>query len=99
MRHYAASVGIPGGRCLPFALGIYTRRTGRGCQDAMDWCARTATVTLAGPSSATTPSTPAVARPALRWVACPVSSRSDLPSRATGGRRDGVPGGVGDRDP
>ena len=34
----------------------------------MVWCARTATAILAGPSKATTRSTPAVARPALRWV-------------------------------
>ena len=43
--------GMPSGRCLPFALGIYTRRTGRGCQDPAAWCARTATAILAGRKS------------------------------------------------
>jgi hypothetical protein len=42
----------------------------RTCQDVAVWCARTATFIPAGPSRATTPSTPAVARPALRWVTC-----------------------------
>jgi hypothetical protein len=62
--------GMPSGRCFPLALGIYTRRTGRGCQDAMDWCTRTAIAIRAGLSNATSPSTPAVMRPALRWVTC-----------------------------
>ena len=33
-------------------------------------CTRTASAILAGPSSATTRSIPAVRRPALRWVTC-----------------------------
>src|ERR1700677_1383174 len=49
---------------------MYTRRTGLGCQVVTDWCTCTAIAILAGPSRATTPSTPAVARPALRWVTC-----------------------------
>ena len=61
---------MPSGRCLPLALGIYTRRTGRGCQDARLWCTRTATAILDRESSATSRSAPAVARPALRWVTC-----------------------------
>jgi hypothetical protein len=36
----------------------------------MDWCARTATAILARESRATSRSTPAVARPVLRWVTC-----------------------------
>jgi len=64
------STGIPSGRCLPSALGIYTRRTGRGCQVLAVRCARTAIAILAGPSRATTRSIPAVRRPALRWATC-----------------------------
>ena len=52
------------------AFGIYTRRTGRGFQDATDWCTRTATCALASGVSATSPSIPAVLRPALRCVTC-----------------------------
>jgi hypothetical protein len=64
------STGIPSGRCFPFALGMYTRRTGRGFQDRADWCACTASAILDEPSSATTRSVPAVRRPALRWATC-----------------------------
>ena len=64
------STGIPSGRCFPFALGIYTRRTGRGRQDRAERCTRTASAILAGLSSATTRSVPAVRRPALRWATC-----------------------------
>jgi hypothetical protein len=52
------------------ALGIYTRRTGTGTQDLTVQCACTAVAILAGPSSATTRSIPAVRRPVLRWAAC-----------------------------
>ena len=72
MRHYAASVGIPSG--LSFArfdaFGMYTRRTARGFHDEMDWCTRTATCALASGVKATSPSIPAVLRPALRCVTC-----------------------------
>src|SRR5229473_2677224 len=72
MRHYAASVGIPSG--LSFArfdaFGMYTRLTARGFHDEMDWCTRTATCALASEVSATSPSIPAVLRPALRCVTC-----------------------------
>jgi hypothetical protein len=61
---------MPSGRCFPLALGTYTRRTGKGSQDAIERCACTASAILDGPSSTTTPSTPAVRRPALRWVTC-----------------------------
>jgi hypothetical protein len=55
---------------LSLALGIYTRLTARGCHDVMDWCTRTATCALASEVIATSPSTPAVLRPALRCVTC-----------------------------
>ena len=64
------TTGIPSGRCFPLALGTYTRRTGRGFQDFTVRCTSRAIVILAGPSSATTRSIPAVRRPALRWVTC-----------------------------
>jgi len=71
-RHYAASVGMPSG--LSFArsdaFGMYTRLTAPGCHDEMDWCTRTAACILASGVSATSPSIPAVLRPALRWVTC-----------------------------
>jgi hypothetical protein len=66
------STGIPSG--LSFArfdaFGIYTRLTARGCHDGRDWCTRTATAVLASEVSATSPSIPAVLRPALRCVTC-----------------------------
>src|SRR5260370_16086189 len=72
MRHDAASFGIPSG--LSFArfdaFGMYTRRTARGFHDEMDWCTRTATFALASGVNATSPSIPAVLRPALRCVTC-----------------------------
>jgi hypothetical protein len=52
------------------AFGIYTRRTGKGSQDLTVRCTSRAIFILAGPSSATTLSIPAVRRPALRWVTC-----------------------------
>ena len=64
--------GMPGG--LSFArfdaFGMYTRLTGTGCHELMDWCTRTATRILAAEVSATSPSIPAVARPVLRCVTC-----------------------------
>jgi hypothetical protein len=72
MRHYAASVGMPSGLSLARfdAFGIYTRLTARGAHDERDWCTRTATPALAWEVSATSPSIPAVLRPALRCVTC-----------------------------
>ena len=52
------------------AFGMYTRRTARGFHDVMDWCTRTATSALASGVRATSPSIPAVLRPALRCVTC-----------------------------
>src|SRR6266568_4483742 len=77
MRHYAASVGIPSGRSFARfdAFGIYTRLTARGRHDEMDWCTRTATSALASGVKATSPSIPAVLRPALRCVTC----RTEVP--------------------
>lgn len=49
---------------------MYTRRTGRGRHDVMDWCTRTATRALAPGVKATSPSIPAVRRPVLRCVTC-----------------------------
>src|SRR5215470_7007971 len=50
------------------AFGIYTRLTATGCHDEMDWCTRTATSSLAVEVNASSPSIPAVLRPALRCV-------------------------------
>jgi hypothetical protein len=64
--------GMPSG--LSFArfdaFGIYTRLTARGRQDVMVACTRTATSALEEEVSATSPSMPAVLRPALRCVTC-----------------------------
>ena len=64
--------GIPSG--LSFArfdaFGMYTRLTARGCQVAMLACTRTATSARAWEVNATSPSIPAVLRPALRCVTC-----------------------------
>ena len=49
---------------------MYTRLTARGCQDETWRCTRTATSALAWEVSATSPSIPAVLRPALRCVTC-----------------------------
>ncbi len=70
MRHYAVSVGIPSGRSFARfdAFGMYTRLTARGFHDERDWCTRTATSALASGVKATSPSIPAVLRPALRCV-------------------------------
>jgi hypothetical protein len=50
------------------AFGMSTRRTGRGSQDFTVRMTSRAVAILAGPSSATNRSIPAVRRPALRWV-------------------------------
>src|SRR6201999_4110047 len=50
--------------------GICTRLTATGVQDEADRCTRTATCALASGVSATSPSIPAVLRPALRCVTC-----------------------------
>ncbi len=64
--------GIPSG--LDFAgfdaFGINTRLTARGVQDETDRCTRTATSPRALEVKATSPSIPAVLRPALRCVTC-----------------------------
>ena len=62
--------GIPNGRCFPLAFGMCTRRTGSGFQERSVWCTATAISALVCDDSATCPSTPAVRRPALRWVTC-----------------------------
>ena len=64
--------GMPGGRSFARfdAFGMCTRRTARGFHDERDWCTRTATPALASGVKATSPSIPAVLRPALRCVTC-----------------------------
>jgi len=64
--------GMPSGRSFARfdAFGMYTRRTARGLHDEMDWCTCTATSALASGVKATSPSIPAVLRPALRCVTC-----------------------------
>jgi hypothetical protein len=52
------------------AFGMCTRLTARGFHDDRDWCTRTATPALASEVSATSPSIPAVLRPAFRCVTC-----------------------------
>ncbi len=49
---------------------MYTRLTARGFHDEMDWCTRTATSARASEVNATSPSIPAVLRPALSCVTC-----------------------------
>ena len=60
--------GIPSGRCFPLALGIYTRLTGRAAHGSARRCAQSARSALASGVSATSPSMPAVMRPALSSV-------------------------------
>src|SRR5450759_4270839 len=70
--HLSAITGIPSGLSfarLP-AFGMYTRRTGRGRQESRWECTCTASIILVGEVSATSPSIPAVERPALRCVTC-----------------------------
>src|SRR5450755_5181672 len=64
--------GIPSGLDLAGfdAFGIYTRLTATGFQDETDRCTRTATSPRALEVKATSPSIPAVLRPALRCVTC-----------------------------
>jgi len=64
--------GMPSGRSFARfdAFGMCTRRTARGFHDERDWCTRTATPALASGVKATSPSIPAVLRPALRCVTC-----------------------------
>src|SRR6266516_4882423 len=68
--HLSMITGIPSG--LDFAgfdaFGIYTRLTATGFQDETDQCTRTATSPRALEVKATSPSIPAVTRPALRCV-------------------------------
>ena len=66
----SASAGIPSGRRFPLAFGTYTRRTGSGSQVRMVSCTRTAISALARDVRATSPSIPAVLRPAFRCVTC-----------------------------
>ena len=64
------TVGIPSGRrfaLLPL-FGMYTRLTGWAVNDSMSCCTRSAKSALASGVSTTSPSTPAVKRPALRSV-------------------------------
>jgi len=56
----ALHAGIPSGLSLPFALGIYTRRTGKGSQDDMVRSTSRAIAIRAAESRTTTPSMPAV---------------------------------------
>jgi hypothetical protein len=66
------STGIPSG--LSFArfdaFGMYTRLTAEGSQVWMLECTRTATSARAWEVNATSPSMPAVLRPALRCATC-----------------------------
>jgi hypothetical protein len=64
--------GIPSGLDLAGfdAFGIYTRLTATGVQDEADRRTRAATSPLALEVNATSPSIPAVLRPALRCVTC-----------------------------
>jgi len=64
--------GMPSGRSFARfdAFGTYTRLTARGFHVERDWCTRTATPALASGVNATSPSIPAVLRPALRCVTC-----------------------------
>lgn len=59
---------MPSGRLLPSAFGMYTRRTGRASQGCDMDCTHAANSARAVEVNTTCPSTPAVARPALRCV-------------------------------
>ena len=76
MRHYAASVGIPSGLCLPPDFGIYTRRTGLGVHDRDRSCAQLAHSDLSRDNNTVLPSTPAVFRPAFSSVTRRTLSRA-----------------------
>ena len=62
--------GNPSGRRLVLLplFGMYTRLTGRALNGSAIWCTLSASVALACGVSTTSPSTPAVKRPALRSV-------------------------------
>ena len=61
--------GIPNGRRLRLpGLGMYTRLTGMALNGSAFWCTLSASLALASGVSTTSPSTPAVRRPALRSV-------------------------------
>src|SRR6266581_74781 len=64
--------GMPSGRSfvLSPAFGMYTRRTARGFQEVIVACTCAASSALAREVSATSPSIPAVLRPALRCATC-----------------------------
>jgi hypothetical protein len=64
----SAITGIPSGRCFPLAFGIYTRRTGRAVHGLAWCCTRSARSDRACGVSTTSPSTPAVRRPAFSSV-------------------------------
>ena len=59
--------GMPSGRCFPVAplFGIHTRLTGRACHGSAGYCTRSTSSAFAAEDSTTSPSTPAVLRPAL----------------------------------
>ena len=62
------TVGIPSGRCLPPGFGMYTRLTGIALNGSVLCCTLSTSCILASGVSTTSPSTPAVRRPALRSV-------------------------------
>ncbi len=62
------TVGIPSGRCLPPGLGMNTRLTGIALHGSVFCCTLSTNCILASGVSTTSPSTPAVRRPALRSV-------------------------------
>jgi hypothetical protein len=71
------TTGMPSGRSFALfgAFGMYTRLTGTGCHEPMDWRTCSATAILASEVSATSPSIPAVERPELRCVTCRTLTR------------------------
>src|SRR6266508_2692789 len=70
--HRSVITGIPSGRSFLVspAFGMCTRLTARGCQQERVRCTRTASSARAWEVNATSPSMPAVLRPALRCVTC-----------------------------
>ena len=64
------SPGCRVGAVSPLAFGMYTRLTAQGCQVWTRACIRTARSVLRRGVNATSPSIPAVVRPALRCVTC-----------------------------
>ena len=61
---------MPSPRRFPLLFGIYTRLTGRACQGCADRWISVTSLALAWGVNATSPSMPAVARPAFRSVTC-----------------------------